>query len=74
MGWQLDLKLEPTDAEVCLMCHLSSGCKGCCKTCKSKCNAGQLCQIGIDNQADRLESWLWICSDVPFYKDKLRGG
>ena len=51
---------EPTAKEVCMMCHFSSQCGKCCKTCMDTCNGMQHCQIGISEQADRLEAWMDI--------------
>lgn len=59
----INKKPEPTDDEICMMCHLSSGCSGCCKHCKQQCNSHQVCQIGVTGQADRLASWLKIISN-----------
>ncbi len=56
----VDYHREPTNKEICMMCHLSSECDGCCKTCKNKCNGHQVCQIGVDGQADRLAAWMSI--------------
>lgn len=60
VGDQLKIRFEPTDKEVCWMCHLSSGCLKCCKICNARCNAGQFCMIGVNNQSDRFESWRFL--------------
>jgi len=65
MSDQLELHFEPTPTETCWMCHLSSGCEGCCRTCKASCNAGQHCMIGVPGQADRLEWWIGIVKEIP---------
>lgn len=56
----IDYQREPTNKEVCMMCHFSSECGNCCKTCKERCNSQQVCQIGVDGQADRLAAWMEI--------------
>jgi len=56
--YSADYNREPTNKEICMMCHFSSNCGNCCKTCKEQCNGKQYCQIGIGGQADRLESWM----------------
>jgi hypothetical protein len=58
-----DKNREPTNKDICMMCHLSSECGGCCKTCKNKCNSCQVCQIGVQWQAERLAAWLKIVED-----------
>jgi len=56
----VDFHREPTNKEICMMCHFSSECEGCCKNCKEQCNGHQVCQIGVDGQADRLAAWMSI--------------
>ncbi len=56
----VDYHRESSNKEICMMCHFSSECEGCCKTCKNKCNGHQVCQIGVDRQADRLDTWTSI--------------
>jgi hypothetical protein len=55
-----DFNREPTKKEICMMCHFSSECEKCCKTCTEECNGKQICQIGVGEQADRLSSWMAI--------------
>lgn len=54
----MELKLEPTEKEICMMCHFSSECGQCCNVCKKQCNSRQICMQGCDGQFDRLKSWL----------------
>lgn len=56
----IDFNRDPTNKEICMMCHFSSECDNCCKICKEKCNTGQVCQIGIKGQANRLNAWMDI--------------
>ena len=56
----IDCHREPTNKEICMMCHFSSECENCCKNCKNQCNSHQICQIGVDGQADRLAAWKLI--------------
>jgi hypothetical protein len=62
---EFDLKSEPTTQQVCMMCHFSSECKGCCKRCTSKCNSSQICQKGVPGQSERLDTWLDIITTTP---------
>ena len=54
---------EPSNREICLMCHFASHCEKCCKTCDDTCNAKQYCQIGVVGQASRWESWLALAEE-----------
>lgn len=56
----IDFNREPTNKEICMMCHFSSECGKCCKICNDQCNGKQHCQIGVSGQADRLGSWMDI--------------
>jgi hypothetical protein len=56
----IDFNREPTNKEICMMCHFSSECGKCCKSCNDQCNEKQHCQIGVNGQADRLVSWMDI--------------
>jgi len=67
---QLTLGFEPTEKQVCWMCHLSSGCKGCCKKCRNSCNASQHCMQSRPHQADRLDAWMRIVREIPDYEQK----
>jgi len=51
---------EPTNKEICMMCHWASRCRKCCSICRVTCNSKQYCQIGVDGQADRLEALMKI--------------
>ncbi len=53
---QAEPKKDVTDAEVCQMCHLSSGCKTCCKECKEPCNGQQACGL-TDTMERKLSRW-----------------
>lgn len=56
----IDFNREPSNNEICMMCHFSSECNKCCKTCKDQCNSCQQCQIGEKEQSDRLAAWMDI--------------
>ena len=53
-------KRKPTKEEICIMCHLSSECDGCCKKCKQTCNAKQYCGNDGTDQTERLQAWTEI--------------
>jgi hypothetical protein len=55
-------KSIPTLEDICLMCHYSSGCGGCCSKCKDKCNSSQTCGLKEDpsNHIDRMKAWIHI--------------
>ncbi|HOG56604.1 MAG TPA: hypothetical protein PK727_04680 [Bacteroidales bacterium] len=60
MDNQLELPLPVTREEFCMMCHLSSGCAGCCIICKNKnCDKPQACGINNDpiKSIGRLRAW-----------------
>lgn len=65
---ELDLKIEPTIEQLCLMCHLSSECGDCCKKCNNPCNSGQICQIGTKENADRWSAYINIIKEIELYK------
>ena len=60
MQLELSLPFEPTTREICMMCHFSSECDKCCKSCKERCNGGQKCMQGELDQSDRMDSWTEI--------------
>ena len=62
-----DYDREPTNKEICMMCHFSSLCGNCCKMCKDQCNSKQHCQIGVGEQADRLSAWMAIVLNNEYY-------
>lgn len=50
-----------TAEESCMMCHLSSECNGCCKTCNSDTCNGQICgQPMREYESERLSTWLYL--------------
>ena len=59
---------------ICMMCHLSSECSGCCRVCKKKqCNGGrQLCLINDKGQLARLESWKYIVVTTDRYAEMYK--
>jgi len=67
---EINFKILPTPTQICMMCHFSSECENCCKNCKEKCNAGQICGLSEDreNHVDRLETWLGIIKHIPHFK------
>lgn len=65
---ELDLQFTPTAKQICMLCHFSSECGQCCKTCKEKCNAHQICGLKEpeENHIDRFSAWVSIiksCND-----------
>jgi hypothetical protein len=55
---------EPTKDEICLMCHLSSECSGCCHyLCKNSCASAQVCMQDAIEQESRLDAWIHIIED-----------
>jgi hypothetical protein len=63
---QLTIPFEPTNTDICMMCHASSECLECCKKCKKKCNGGQICMIGMPLELDRYEAWINLLNDGNF--------
>jgi len=57
-----------------MMCHFSSECEGCCKTCKDPCNGGQVCSLGDDpvESIDRLQAWRGIIKECQAFKELKR--
>lgn len=67
MDRQTELRLEwgVSREQACVMCHLSSGCGGCCVRCKAEGKNGscygQICsQPTRDHQGHRWEAWMYL--------------
>ena len=68
----LGLKIIPQKWQICGMCHCSSECPNCCKTCESdKCGNSGPQGCGLEQpaewQADRLNAWIHIV-ELPDFK------
>jgi len=67
MQLELGLELEATPEEICMMCHFSSECDGCCKRCENFCNSEQTCMQGKKGQFQRLQSWMSIINSDKYF-------
>lgn len=69
---QYRIAFIPTDSEICLMCHLSTECRGCCLVCRHQktCASAQLCAFESDRQIEttRWEAWMSIIENTEYYK------
>lgn len=65
----LDLRIIPTQSQICMMCHFSTECENCCNKCSSRCNASQQCghKEVFGDQAERLSAWLRIIQ-IPTFR------
>lgn len=65
---------EPTPAEICTMCHLSSECSNCCNKCNKRfCTGGeQICMQGEKEQVTRYAAWMIIVRENIHYKRLYR--
>lgn len=59
MSRQLEFDFGVTDEQACIMCHLSSGCPGCCRKC-NKCG-GQMCSLPfVEHEKARWDTWMHL--------------
>lgn len=68
LGSTEEIKFEATNQDICMMCHFSSECDGCCSKCKELCNTQQNCGIGKKQQAERLIAWRHIIKSNDVFK------
>lgn len=59
---EIELQIIPTSKQICMMCHLSTECTGCCKKCTHQCNGCQKCghESSAESHIERLETWISI--------------
>ena len=78
MEKQLLIEMPPTSGDICMMCHFSSECDGCCMKCKKECNSKQICGLKgkPEDQTERLQAWLSIikCSEMKNLKKYIYHG
>lgn len=56
-----DFTYGVTAEQACIMCHLSSGCGGCCVGCGNKCGSMQACsRPGRGHDGPRFETWMYL--------------
>lgn len=73
MQKELNIQYIPTIKQVCMLCHFSSECGGCCKKCIDPCNAGQVCGLEepVENHSDRFAAWVSLVKNNQHFR-KLR--
>lgn len=62
---QLEIDFGITEEQACILCHLSSGCAGCCVKCKAQGKNGtcygQTCsRHDLDKQKARWNTWMYL--------------
>lgn len=70
MSNQPEIPYPVTKEEQCMMCHFSSECEGCCKTCKEPCNTRQVYGLSDDpvGSIPRLMAWRGIVRNCPAFE------
>ena len=73
---QLDLNMEYgiSKEQACILCHLSSGCSGCCVKCmaeeKNGSCYGQTCSLPRrDHDGQRWDTWMYL---IPNFYPELK--
>jgi len=70
----MKLDFEPSPAQICMMCHFSSECEGCCEKCSDQCNHAQLCGLEqpANEQTERLNAWINIINSNEMFSHLKR--